>query len=105
MRVIDIGVSESRSFDTFLSFRHSLLWIEGFSERKVFTIHNDVNEKKIFVSNWHYDQLCDLVHTYVGELKFIFQIGTVIFPMLLTNAFHFTNLFLVFVITLFPSVT
>ena len=61
--------------------------------------------KKIFVTYWHYDHLCDLVHTYVDELKFMFQIGTVIFPMLLTNAFHFTNLFLVFVITLFPSVT
>ena len=64
-----------------------------------------VNEKKSFVTYWHYDHLCDLVHTYVDELKFMFQIGTVIFPMLLTNAFHFTNLFLIFVITLFPSVT
>ena len=30
-----------------------------------------VNEKKVFVSNWHYDHLCDLVHTYVDELKFV----------------------------------
>ena len=62
--------------------------------RKKFLLHIGTN-----------DHLCDLVHTYVDELKFMFQIGTVIFPMLLTNAFHFTNLFLVFVITLFPSVT
>ena len=41
VRVIDIGVIESRSFDTFLSFKHSLLWIEGFSERKVYTIHSN----------------------------------------------------------------
>ena len=61
--------------------------------------------RKIFVSNWHYDHLCDLVHTHVNELKFMFQIGTVVFPMLLTNTFHFTNLFLIFVITLFLSVT
>ena len=61
--------------------------------------------EKIFVSNWHYDHFCDLVHTHVNELKFMFQIGTVVFPMLLTNAFHFTNLFLIFVLTLFLSVT
>ena len=46
-----------------------------------------VNEKENFVSNWHYDHLCDLVHTYVDELKFMFQIRTVIFPMLLTMLF------------------
>ena len=40
-----------------------------------------VNEKKVFVSNWHYNHLCDLVHTYVDELKFMFKIGTVIFPV------------------------
>ena len=38
-RVIDIGAIESRSFDTFASFTHSLLWMERFSERKVSTIH------------------------------------------------------------------
>ena len=41
----------------------------------------------------------------MNELKFMFQIGSVVFPMLLANAFHFTNLFLIFVITLFLSVT
>ena len=35
--------------------------------------------------------------------KVMFQIGTII-PMVLTNAFQLTNLFLVFVITLFPAV-
>ena len=47
--------------------------------------------------------LCNLVHVHVNEQKFMFQIGTVI-PMLLTNAFHLSNLLLVFVITLFPPV-
>ena len=44
--------------------------------------------------------LCNLICAYVNEQKLMFQIGTLI-PMLLTKAFQSTNLFLVFVITLF----
>ena len=33
--MIDIGAIESRSFDTFASFTHSLRWMERFSERIV----------------------------------------------------------------------
>ena len=39
----------------------------------------------------------------VSEQKFMFQIG-IILPMVLTNAFHSTNLFLEFIITLYPAV-
>ena len=35
--------------------------------------------------------------------KFMFQIGTII-PMVVTNAFQSSNIFLVFVFTLFPAV-
>ena len=41
--------------------------------------------------------LCNLVHAHVNEQKFMCQIDTVI-PTVLTNAFHSTNLFLVFVL-------
>ena len=44
-----------------------------------------------------------LICAHVNEQKFMFQIGPII-PMVLTNALHSTNLFLVFVITLFPAV-
>ena len=41
-RVIDIGAIESRSFDTFASFTHSLFGMERFATRKVPTIHANV---------------------------------------------------------------
>ena len=41
-RVIDLGAIESRSFDTFAGFTHSLLRIQHFTERKVSTIHANV---------------------------------------------------------------
>ena len=44
-----------------------------------------------------------MIHAHVSEQKFMFQIG-IILPMVLTNAFHSTNLFLVFIITLSPAV-
>ena len=44
-----------------------------------------------------------MIHAHVSEQKFMFQIG-IILPMVLTNAFHSTNLFLVFITTLFPVV-
>ena len=37
-RMIDIGAIESRSFNTFASFTHRLLWIKIFFKRKVSTI-------------------------------------------------------------------
>ena len=48
--------------------------------------------------------LCNFIHAHVNEQEVVFQIGTVI-PMVLTNTLYSTNLFLIFVITLFPAVT
>ena len=50
----------------------------------------------------HYGPPCNMICNHVNEEKVIFQIGTII-PIVLTNAFHLTDLFFVYFISLFPE--